>query len=63
MSDKKKMGRPIKGKYPRNKRISLKLAENEMDMLEYCSKKLEEPRVNVIAKGIKKIYLELEKNN
>lgn len=59
--EKKKMGRPTDN--PRNRRISLKLAENEMAMLEYCSKELGEPRVNVIVKGVKKIYLELKKKD
>ena len=39
MDDKKvKMGRPTKGKEPRNKQITLRLSENEMQLLEECSK-------------------------
>lgn len=60
METNKKLGRPTDN--PRNKRLSLRIAENEMDMLEFCSKEMNEPRVNIISLGIKKVYNELEKN-
>lgn len=60
MNTNKKLGRPTDN--PRNKRMSLKLTNDEMDMLEFCSKEMSEPRVNIISLGIKKVYNELKKN-
>lgn len=51
--DKKKMGRPIKGKEPRDRQITLRLSESEMDLLEKCSKIKNIPRTDVIVKGLK----------
>lgn len=58
---KKKMGRPTDN--PRNQRLSLKLTNEEMDMLEFCSTEINEPRVNIISSGIKKVYDELIKES
>lgn len=55
---KKKMGRPTDN--PRNQRMSLKLTVDEMSKLKECSEILGEPRVNVISKGIEKIYNQLK---
>lgn len=60
MSTNKKLGRPTDN--PRNQRMSLKLTNDEMDMLEFCSKEMNEPRVNIISLGIKKVYNELKKD-
>nr|WP_314515040.1 hypothetical protein [uncultured Peptostreptococcus sp.] len=60
MNTNKKLGRPTDN--PRNKRMSLKLTNDEMNMLEFCSKEMNEPRVNIISLGIKKVYNELKKN-
>lgn len=60
MNTNKKLGRPTDN--PRNKRMSLKLTNDEMDMLEFCSKEMNEPRVNIISLGIKKVYNELKKD-
>lgn len=60
MNTNKKLGRPTDN--PRNKRMSLKLTNDEMNMLEFCSKEMNEPRVNIISLGIKKVYNELKKD-
>lgn len=50
--EKKKMGRPIKGDYPRNKRLSLRISEEEMKDIEYCSKKLKKTKIDTVMEGI-----------
>ncbi len=54
----KKMGRPTDN--PRNQRISLKITTDEMETLNKCSELMNEPRVNVIVKGIELVKKELE---
>lgn len=46
------MGRPIKGDYPRNKRLSLRISEEEMKDIEYCSKKLKKTKIDTVMEGI-----------
>lgn len=47
------MGRPIKGKEPRDRQITLRLSESEMKLLEECSNIKKVPRTDVIVEGLK----------
>ena len=53
-------GRPAKGEQPRNKSLQLRLSENEMKMLDECAAKLQEPRTDVISRGIKLVWKSLD---
>lgn len=53
LEDKNKLGRPIKGKEPRNRQITLRLSESEMKLLEECSNIKKVPRTDVIVEGLK----------
>lgn len=56
---KKKMGRPTDN--PRNLRLSLRIAEDEMGNIEYCSKKLNIPKIEVVNRGVKLLKDEIDK--
>lgn len=47
-----KLGRPIKGKEPRDRQITLRLSESEMKLLEECSNIKKVPRTDVIVEGL-----------
>lgn len=55
----KKMGRPTNN--PRNKALQLRLAENELDKIQYCADMLETSRTNAVMKGIELLLEDLEK--
>lgn len=57
--EKKKMGRPTDN--PRTKGIQIRLAEDELNLLNDCSKKLKTTRTDIIVKGIQLVKKELEK--
>lgn len=57
--EKKKMGRPTVN--PRTNRIQIRIADDELNILNDCSKKLKTTRTNIIVKGIKLVKKELEK--
>lgn len=46
-----KLGRPTDN--PRNKRLSLRIAKNEMEEIEYCCDKLNLPKIEVVLKGVR----------
>lgn len=46
-----KLGRPTDN--PRNKRLSLRIAESEMEEIEYCCDKLNLPKIEVVLKGVR----------
>lgn len=48
---KKKMGRPTDN--PRNQRLSLRIAKDEMEEINYCSKKLGIPKIEVVLMGVR----------
>lgn len=48
--EKKKMGRPTDN--PRNKRLSLRIAESEMKDIDFCAKKLSITKIEAVLKGI-----------
>ena len=61
MKNKKvKMGRPIKGDYPRDKRLSLRISEEEMLDIEYCSKKLNKTKIDTVMEGIYLLKKEID---
>lgn len=45
---KKKMGRPIKGNEPKDKRISLRATETTVKKFEECSEKLNIPKTDLL---------------
>jgi hypothetical protein len=45
---KKKMGRPIKGNEPKDKRISLRATEATVKKFEECSEKLNIPKTDLL---------------
>ena len=59
MAKEKKMGRPTDN--PRNKRLSLRIAENEMEDIEYCSRKLSIPKIDTVLRGIELLKAEIGK--
>lgn len=59
VGDKKKMGRPTNN--PKNKVVRLRV-DDEMDSkLDFCCKKLEKSKSDVIRQGIEQIYDDLKK--
>lgn len=57
---KKKMGRP-KIENPRNKRLEIRLTEEELQKINKCSELLGKTRTDTIMEGIKKLEVELNK--
>lgn len=55
--EKKKMGRPTTN--PRNKQITLRLSDDELNTLNECSEKLSINRVEVVVKGIQLVKEEI----
>lgn len=53
-----KMGRPTDN--PRTIRITIRLAENENEILDYCVKKQNSNKTEILVNGLKKIYEELK---
>lgn len=56
----KKMGRP-KTENPRNKRLEIRLTEEELNKINNCSNLLGKTRTDTILEGIKKLEVELNK--
>ncbi|MCF2626257.1 hypothetical protein I6E17_08840 [Fusobacterium perfoetens] len=57
---KKKTGRP-KTENPRNKRLEIRLTEDELQKINNCSKILGKTRTDTILEGISKLEVELNK--
>lgn len=53
-------GRPIKGSTKRDKRLQLRMSDEELQLLDECSKKLNVSRTDVVNKGIKLVKKELD---
>ena len=60
MKNNSKMGRPLKGDEPRNKRLSLRISESEMKEIEYCSKKLNQSKIDTVIKAIRLLKSNIE---
>lgn len=60
METAKKKGRP-KTDNARNKSLNLRLRQDELDLIEECSAKLNKTRTDTIMEGIKKLKVELDK--
>lgn len=56
--EKKKMGRPTVN--PRTNRIQIRIANDELNILNECSEKMKITRTDVIVKGIQMVKKELE---
>lgn len=56
--EKKKMGRPTTN--PRTGQINVRLSERELALLNECAERMGTTRTDVIARGIEKVYRELE---
>jgi len=54
------MGRPTSN--PRDRRLSLRIAESEMEDIEYCMEQLSMSKIETVLKGISLLKKELEKN-
>ena len=59
MGSKKKMGRPTAN--PRINRLELRLSDEDMKKLEFCSGTTGLSKSDIIRKGIEKVYEELKK--
>lgn len=55
-----KTGRPVKGTSKRDKSLQLRMSKDELDRLDYCAKKLEVSRTDVVNKGILLVKKELD---
>lgn len=60
MKTAKKRGRP-KTDNARDKKLNIRLRQEELDLIEECSVKLNKTRTDTIMEGIKKLKVELEK--
>lgn len=47
-----KMGRPIKGDEPRDKRLSLRISESEMNEIDDLAKKLGKTKIDTVIEAI-----------
>lgn len=54
----KKTGRPTNN--PRNKRLSLRIAEDEMKGIDYCTEKLSITKIEAVLRGIELLKKEIE---
>ncbi|MBF1146875.1 MAG: hypothetical protein HXL87_01605 [[Eubacterium] sulci] len=54
------MGRPTSN--PRDRRLSLRIAESEMEDIEYCMEQLSMSKIETVLKGISLLKKEIEKN-
>jgi len=54
-------GRPVKGTSKRDKSLQLRMSEQELELLDECSKRLNATRTDVVNKGIQLVKAELDK--
>lgn len=54
-------GRPIKGNGKRDKSLQLRMSSEELQLLDYCAKKSEQTRTDVVNRGIALVKKELDK--
>lgn len=54
-------GRPVKGTSKRDKSLQLRMSQEELDLLDECSKILGESRTDVVNRGIKLVKEKLDK--
>lgn len=59
MNNKKKMGRPTTN--PRTNRLELRMSDEDIKKLEFCSSATGLSKSDVIRKGIEKVYDEVKK--
>lgn len=56
-------GRPPDGEKPRAKRYVLRMADDEIERLEYCCKVLGLTKAEVLRRGIDKVFEEAQKKS
>lgn len=56
-----RMGRPTKGQQKRDIAFGTRLNQEELELLNECSERLNIPRTDVIVKGIRLVKQELDK--
>ncbi len=56
----KKIGRPTDN--PRDKRLSLRISESEMEEIEYCARKISATKIETVLKGIELLRKEIDSN-
>lgn len=61
MKNRKKMGRPTDDPKTLNTRV--RLSENDVKMLEYCSEKTELTKSEIIRRGIELVYNKIKKED
>jgi len=54
------MGRPTSN--PRDRRLSLRIAESEMEDIEYCMEQLSISKIEAVLKGISLLKKDIEEN-
>lgn len=54
-------GRPVKGTSKRDKSLQLRMSQDELNLLDECSKILGESRTDVVNRGIRLVKEELDK--
>lgn len=57
---KKKMGRPTTS--PKNIQTRIRMSEEDIEKLEYCTQKTNMSKSDVIRLGIEKVYQEIKEN-
>lgn len=55
-----RVGRPIKGTSKRDKSLQLRMSQDELNLLDECSKILGESRTDVVNRGIRLVKKELD---
>lgn len=56
----KKMGRPP-GEHPKNKKMTIRISERDMAMVEECSERLGISKTDVMIKGLGMVYDSIKK--
>lgn len=59
--EKKKMGRPIKNKIPRNIKLGVQFNSEELELLNSLSKTLGESRTDVLVRGLRLVEKTIKK--
>lgn len=56
-----RMGRPLKTEYPRNKKLTIRLNESELERIAECAKALSKTRTDAIMFGVELLEKSLKK--
>lgn len=58
----KKMGRPP-SENPKNKKLTIRMTQTEMDTIEECAKCLETSKTDVVMRGVHLVYDSIKKDS